>query len=52
MGWACGTCGGEMKCIQGFGGENEGKRSFGRSKRRWENNFQLNFKEMGWKRVG
>lgn len=21
MGWACGICGGEEKCMQGFGGE-------------------------------
>jgi hypothetical protein len=20
MGWACGTCGGEARCIEGFGG--------------------------------
>jgi len=25
--------------------------SLGRRKRRWENNFQINLKEMGWKRV-
>jgi len=25
MGWACGAYGGEERCIQGFGGEAEGK---------------------------
>ena len=25
MGGACSTCGGEERCIQGFGGETEGK---------------------------
>jgi hypothetical protein len=48
MGGACGTYGGEMKCIQSFGGETEEKRSFGRRKSRWESNFQMNFKEMDW----
>ena len=24
MGGACGTCGGEVKCMQGFGGETRG----------------------------
>ena len=51
MGWACGTYGGEMKCIRNSGGETEEKRSLGKRKRRWESNFQMNFKEMGWKRV-
>jgi len=32
MGGACGTNGGEMKCIQSFGGETEEKRSLGRRK--------------------
>jgi hypothetical protein len=27
----------------------EGKRVFGRLKRRWENNFKMDFKEMGYK---
>ena len=27
---ACSTCGGEEMCIQGFGGEPEGKRPLGR----------------------
>jgi len=26
MGGACGRCGGEEKCIQGFGGETRGER--------------------------
>jgi hypothetical protein len=27
IGWACSTCGGEKSCIQGFGGENGGKKT-------------------------
>ena len=34
VGGACGTYGGEMKCIQGFGGEIVEKRSLGRRKHR------------------
>ena len=34
IGRACGTYGGEDKCIQGNGGESEGKRPLGRLRRR------------------
>ena len=43
MGEACGTYGGEMKCVQSFGGETEENRSLGRRKRRWESNCQVDF---------
>jgi hypothetical protein len=29
----------------------EGKRPFGRHRRRWEDNIQMNLKEIGWKSV-
>jgi hypothetical protein len=51
MGGACGTYGGERKYTQGFGSETEEKRPLGTPKRRWENNIQMDLKEMGWKRV-
>ena len=34
VGGACSTHGGEERCIQGFGGETEGKRSLGRHRHR------------------
>jgi len=37
----------EERCIHGFGGGKEGKRPFGSSRRRWENNIKLVFQEMG-----
>jgi hypothetical protein len=33
--WACSTYGGGKRCIRGFGGKPEGKRTFGRHRRRW-----------------
>jgi len=34
--------------MQGFGGEHEGKRSFGRPGGRWEDNNKTNIQEVGW----
>jgi hypothetical protein len=38
--------GGELRCIQGFGGKREGKRPLGRTRRRWENNIKMGLKEV------
>ena len=46
MGWACGTNGGEEKCIQGFCEEPEGKRPLGRDKYRWKEIIKMNLKEI------
>jgi hypothetical protein len=40
MSRACCTYGGEERFIQGFGGKPEGKRPFGRPRRRWEDNIE------------
>jgi hypothetical protein len=32
-------------------GKPEGKRPFGRPKRRWEDNIGMNFREIGWEGV-
>ena len=34
-------CGGEEKCMQGFGGETERNRPFARSRSIWEDNIKL-----------
>ena len=41
MGWTCGTYRGLEKSMQGFGGENEGKRPLGRLRHRWEDSIKL-----------
>jgi hypothetical protein len=43
--------GGEEKCIQGFGGETEGKRPYERPRYRWEDNMKIDLKKeagMAW----
>ena len=35
-------------CIQSFGRENWGKRSFGRPRRRWEDNIKTDLKVLEW----
>ena len=49
MGWACGTCRGEgVMCIQGFGGGDlREKRPLTRPRRRWEDNGEMGFREIG-----
>ena len=45
-----GTCikyGGQERCIQGFGGENYGKRPLGRPTRIWEDNTEINIHKVG-----
>ena len=38
--------GGEERWIQGFSGEPEGKRSFGRPWHRWEDNIKMDLQEV------
>ena len=45
MGGACSTYGGEERCIQGFGAENDGKRPLGRPMRRWEDDIKNDLQE-------
>jgi hypothetical protein len=55
-----GACGGEERCIQGFGGKPEGKRPLVRPKRRWEDNIKWIFRKWDegawirliWLRIG
>jgi len=47
MGGACSTCGREERCIQGLGGEPEGKRTLERLRNRWENNVKMDLHEVG-----
>ena len=47
LGGACSTYGGEDRFIQGLVEKPEGKRSFGRSKRRWEDNIKMDLQEVG-----
>jgi hypothetical protein len=42
MGRVSGTCGGEGKCIWGFGEETpKGKSSLGRPRRKWEDSIKM-----------
>jgi hypothetical protein len=34
--------------IQGFVGQQEGKRPIGRLSHRWEDNIKINLREIGW----
>ena len=47
MGGACSAYGGEEMRIQSFGGETEGKRPFGRTRRMWEDNSKMDLQEVG-----
>jgi hypothetical protein len=48
IGEACGTCGRQRRCVQGSGGETEGKSALGRPRLRWEDNIKMDFEEVGW----
>jgi len=39
---------GQNRYIKSFGGEHEGKRSFGRPGGRWEDNNKTNIQKVGW----
>ena len=47
MGGACSAYGVEEKFIQGFVVKPEGKRPLGRTRRRWEDNIQMDRQEVG-----
>ena len=47
MGGACSANGREERCIQGFGGETEGKRPLGRPPGGWEDNIKMDLQEVG-----
>jgi hypothetical protein len=47
-GGACGTYGGEERCIQGLVGKPEGNRPLGRHRRGWEDNIKMVIKEIVW----
>lgn len=47
MGVACGTYGGEERCIRGFGEETQGKEPLGRHRHKWKDNIELNLQELG-----
>ena len=49
MGAACGTYGGQERCIQGFGWRSEGKGQLARPRRGWEGNIKIDLKEVGWR---
>jgi hypothetical protein len=35
------------RCLQGFGWGPEGRRPLGRPRRRWEDNIEMDFRELG-----
>jgi hypothetical protein len=39
---------GEERCIWGFVGKPEGKKTLGRPWHRWEDNIKMDLQEMGW----
>jgi hypothetical protein len=43
----CSRYRGEKRFIQGFGGKREGKKTFGRPRRRWEHNIKIDLHEVG-----
>jgi hypothetical protein len=42
--------GGEERCIQALVGKPEGRRPLGRPRRRWEDNINMDLREVGWGR--
>ena len=47
MGGACGACGGGGGVHSVLVGKPEGKRPFGRPRRRWEDNIKMDLQEVG-----
>jgi hypothetical protein len=45
----CSTHRRDEKCIQNFVGKPEVKRPFGKPRSRWEDNFRLDLRKIGWK---
>jgi len=49
MSGACDTCGGQKRCIQGFGrGTAHERIQLGRLRSSWENNIAMVLEEVGW----
>jgi hypothetical protein len=48
MGVACGTYGGQKRCIQGFGGETLRKRPLAIPRHIWEGNIKMDLQEIEW----
>jgi len=46
MGGACNTYGRQEKCVQGLLKRSERKRAFGRPRLKWEDNIEMNLKEL------
>ena len=44
---ACGTCRGDERCTQGFGGETSRKEATW-TRRRWEDNIKMDLREVRW----
>ena len=51
MGGACSTYGVEWRHIQDIGGEPDGKRPLGRTRRELEDNIQMDLQEVGCGRM-
>ena len=47
MGGACSTFGRQKKCVRGAVKRPERKREFGRPRLKWEDNIEINLKELG-----
>jgi hypothetical protein len=47
MGGTCSTCGRDERCIQVLVGKPEGKISLGRSRHKWEDNINMDLREVG-----
>jgi len=47
MGGTCTAYGGGERCVQGIGGEPEGRRPLGRPRHRWEGNIRMDLREVG-----
>jgi hypothetical protein len=45
---ACSTNGAERNAYRILVGKSEGKTPLRRPRRRWEDNFKMNFRELGW----
>jgi len=46
IGGECSTYGGQEWCIQGFGGGDQGRRSLGRHRQKWEDNIKMDLQEV------
>ena len=51
MGAVCSTYEGDDRRIDVLVGKPEGKRTLGRSRRRWENNIKVNLQDVEWGNV-